>query len=133
MLSDIVITDHACEILRSAKLTGFDVCPVDVGRIPERLDGRKFPRLWELVIEGRGGPAHKKSGIVKKDQCAECEFVEYSAFKHGIVVDPSTYDGSDFFSVAEYPRYVLVNEHAKSVIETHRMTNVAFLDSAKLK
>lgn len=133
MLSDIVITDHAREVLRDAKLTGFVVHPADAARVPERQDGRTFPKLWELVVVGRGGPAHKESGIAKVQECSECGFVQYSAFKSGITVDTSVYDGSDFFTLAEYPKSVLVNERAKAVIESHRLTNVNFVESTELK
>ena len=132
MLSDIVITDHARGILLDAKLTGFAVHPANAARVPKPR-GRAFPRLWEFVVVGRGGPAHKESGIAKLQVCDECGFVEYSAFKSGIVVDTSVYDGSDFFTVAEYPKYVLVNERAKAVVESHRLTNVTFVESTKLK
>lgn len=131
MLSDIVITDHAREILQNAKLTGFIVKPAEI-RIRERRD-RAFPKLWEFVAVGRGGPAHSESGIVKLRECVECGFVEYSAFKSGIVIDMHTYDGSDFFTVTEYPKYVITSERAKTVIESHRLTNVTFIDAARLK
>jgi len=133
MLSDIVVTDRAREILQDAKLTGFIVNRAEVVKAPARPAGSTLPKVWEFVAVGRGGLADKKSGIVKLRECAECGLVEYSAFKSGIIVDTTAYDGSDFFTVAEYPKYVLVSERAKAVIETHRLTNVALTDSTKLK
>jgi Protein of unknown function (Gmx_para_CXXCG) len=133
MLSDVVVTDHARDVLERAELTGFIFEPTDVtGALPRR-DGVAFPRLWELVVVGQGGPAHKDSGIAKLRECSECGLVEYSAFEHGIVVDVSRYDGSDFFTVVEYPKYILVSERAKAVIQANRLTNVTFIESTQLQ
>lgn len=133
MLSDIVISDHARQVLQSASLTGYDLHPAEVLTTPESIDRAALPKLWELLVVGRGGPAHKDSGIAKLRECGECGLVEYSAFRNGIVVDPSTYDGSDFFTVVEYPKYVLVSERARAVIEGKRLTNATFIDSTKLE
>ena len=128
MLSDIVITDHALEVLRASALSGFIVKPTQAIEFPACVDRSRFPRLWELVVIGEGGPAHKDSEIVKLRHCIECGHVRYSAYDKGILVDSSTYDGSDFFAVMEYPKHILVSERAKSVIEDNRLTNVSFAD-----
>lgn len=133
MLSDIVISDHARQVLQSAKLTGYDLRPAEVLMTPARVSRAALPRLWELVVVGKGGPAHKDSGIAKLRDCSECGLIEYSAFRNGIVVDPSTYDGSDFFTVVEYPKYILVSERAKATIEGNRLTNATFIDSTEVE
>jgi hypothetical protein len=133
MLSDIVITDHALNVLRDAHLTGFEVRPTKIEGLPPRVQGSDLPRLWEFVVTGRGGPAHKGSGIVQLMKCDSCGLVRYSAFEHGIQVDKSTYDGSDFFNVTEYPKYVLISPRARAAIEQARLTNVGFLESSKLE
>lgn len=133
MLSEVVVTDHALEVLRAADLTGFAVKPTRIATLPSATSHSAFPRLWELVVTGDGGPAHKDSGIVRLRTCDGCGLVQYSAFENGIVVDASTYDGSDFFTVKEYPKYILVSEHAKTVLEKNRLTNVGFVESSTLK
>ncbi len=133
MLSDIVITDRALDVLRGARLTGFEVKAARVEG-PARARGTSaLPALWELVVRGRGGPARKDSGIVEVFYCDSCGLVEHSAFEHGIQVDEATYDGSDFFSVSEYPKYVLVSSRARDVIVRAGLTNVAFVDSSELE
>lgn len=133
MLSDIVITDHALDVLRGARLTGFEVRPAKVIGLPTGLKKSGLPKLWEFIVSGNGGPAHKASEIVELQRCAACGLVRYSAFEHGIVVDESAYDGSDFFTVAEYPKYVLVSPRAKAAIEQASLTNVGFIESSKLE
>jgi hypothetical protein len=114
-------------------LTGFQVRPTKVEALPPGVRRSDLPKLWEFVTTGRGGPAHESSGIVELWRCQACGLVRYSAFERGIVVDESTYDGSDFFTVSEYPKYVLVSQRAKAAIEKARLTNVGFVDSSKLE
>jgi hypothetical protein len=93
----------------------------------------KMPKLWEFVVTGKGGLAHRASGIVELQRCEVCGLVRYSAFERGILVDESTYDGSDFFTVSEYPKYVLVSGRAKAIVEEARLTNVKFIESSNLE
>jgi hypothetical protein len=133
MLSDIVVTDHAIQVMRAEGLTGFEPQPVMIESVPAGVTPSDLPKLWEFVVTGSGGAAHDSSGIVEIFRCASCGLVRYSAFEHGIAVDESKYDGSDFFTVSEYPKYVLVSERAKAVLAQARLTNVTFVESTKLK
>jgi hypothetical protein len=133
MLSDVVITEHALSALREARLTGFAVQPTIVEGLPPGAKASDLPTLWEFVVTGKGGPAHKASGVVELQKCEACGLVRYSAFEHGIQVDESTYDGSDFFTVREYPKYVLVNPRAKAAIEDARLTNAGFVESSTVE
>jgi hypothetical protein len=133
MLSDIVITDRALQALHAAGLTGFRVRPTEIVSVPEGVKRSDLPVLLEFVVTGEGGPADEASGIVKLWGCQACGLVRYSAFQQGIVVDESRYDGSDFFVVSEYPKYVLVSDRAKAAIEKARLTNVGFVESSKLE
>jgi hypothetical protein len=133
MLSDVVVTDHALEVLRQAGLTGFQARPTKVEAVPDGVKRSDLPPLWEFVVTGKGGPADEAAGIVELSRCQACGLVRYSAFEHGIVVNEHTYDGSDFFTVLEYPKYVLVNHRAKEVIVKSQLTNVAFVESTKLE
>jgi hypothetical protein len=133
MLSGVVITDHALEALRGAGLTGFAVKPTRVSSYPAGVERSEVPPLWEFLPTGTAGAAHPDSGIVELHRCEECGLVEYSSFKHGIVVKEATHDGSDFFTVTEYPKYILVGPRAKQVIERNRLSNVGFVLSSNLQ
>ncbi len=133
MLSDLVITNHALNVLKTEGLSGFTVEPTEIESYPKGLDPQSIPKLWEFVVTGEGGHAHPDSGIVLRRKCDACGLVRYSAFENGIIVDEATYDGSDFFTVTEYPKYILVNERTKSVLEKHHLTNVGFIESSKLQ
>jgi hypothetical protein len=133
MLSDVVITDHALEVLRGASLTGFAIKPTRVSSFPVGIKGSEIPQLWEFVPTGTAGAAHRDSGIVELHKCEGCGLVRYSSFKNGIIVNEETYDGSDFFTVIEYPKYILASPRAKLVIERNRLSNVGFVQSSNLQ
>ena len=133
MLSDIVFTDRALKVLREAGLTGFEIRNTNIEGLPAGVKSSALPTLWEFVVTGYAGPAHSASGIVKLRKCDACGLVTNSAFERGLLVNESTYDGSDFFTVAEYPKYVLASHRAKVAIESAGLTNIEFVDSSKLE
>ncbi len=133
MLSDVVITEHALEVLRNARLTGFAVNAARISSAPTGVDRSQLRQLWEFVVTGKGGAAHKDSGILELGRCDACGLVTFSAFENGILINSDTYDGSDFFTVTEYPKYILASLRAKSVVENSRLSNIEFVDSSQLR
>jgi len=133
ILPYVVITDHALQVLTSAKLTGFRVEPVVVHNYPKGMDQNTAPKLWEFVVTGDGGFAAAASEIKVKEHCNYCGLTRYTAYDHGIKVDENTYDGSDFFIIKEYPTHILVNMKAKSVIECSNLSGCTFIESTKLR
>jgi hypothetical protein len=133
MLSDIVITDYALKVLSEGGLSGFEVKSTILETAPEGVRQADLPKLWEFVVTGRGGAASKRSGIVELSRCLSCGLVRYSAFENGIWVDERSYDGSDFFSILEYPKYVLVSHRARDLIVRSKLTNAKFVESSKLE
>ncbi len=134
-MSECLITDRVLQLFRQAGLTGFEVKPVVVAGV-KRLDKRRFeeiPTLWELVVTGRGGDARPKSGIRVIYRCEACGLVEYSSYQNGILVDEEQWNGSDFFTVNGYPRYILVTERVKVLIMTHRLTNCVLIPAEALR
>lgn len=132
ILPYVVLTERARCVIQTANLSGFRIEPVQVCGKPKGMALESVPKLWELVVTGDGGFSHPNSGVKLKHDCQACGLVRYSAFEHGIVVDEIAYDGSDFFVVKEYPAYVLVNEKAKSAIESAGLTGINFVESTRL-
>ena len=133
MLSDIIVTQTALDKLVAANLTGFTVKSVIIEPLPKGMRPDMVPRLWEFIVTGSAGHAHERSGIVKLGSCDACGLMSYSAYENGIHVDETRYDGSDFFTVIEYPKHILINRHTKDVIQTGSMTNAEFLESTLVK
>jgi len=126
--SDWIITDHVAEILSNHELTGYKLQPIDVCNMILPY------RLWELVVIGKGGEAHPDSGITRTYHCEHCNHIKYRAFKNGvgIIVDESNWDGSDFFTVTAYPKFILVNEKVKSIIEENNLKGALLVPTTEL-
>jgi hypothetical protein len=126
---DWLITDTLAYIFKKNNLTGYKLRPVDVCN-------RELPfKLWELMVVGKGGDAHPDSGITLAYHCEHCGRKKYYAFKNstGIIVDENNWDGSDFFTVTAYPKYVFVTEKVKGIIEKNRLKGVVLIPSTELR
>lgn len=133
--SDCLITDRVLDLFRQVGLTGFNVRPVVVEKVKRLGKGRleDIPKLWELVIMGKGGDARPESGIRVIYRCEACGMVEYSSYQNGILVDEAQWDGSDFFTVNGYPKHILVTERVKDLIIAHRLTNCVLIPAEALR
>jgi len=126
-LSEWIISDIVTSIFNKNKFTGYVVKPVIISNL-------QLPyRLWEFIICGKGGDADPASGIYLKYECKYCNHRRYSAFENGIIVDENNWDGSDFFTVNGYSRYILVTERVKVAIEENKLTGVKFVPSYALR
>jgi hypothetical protein len=132
-MSEPLINERVVRIFRENKLTGYVLRPVTIKKV-KRFKGvvSTIPKFWELVITGKGGHAHTKSGIKLKYECKACGLKKYTAYEHGIIVDEKNWDGSDFFRIIEWP-LKLVTEKVKRVIEDSKITNVRLIPSQDLK
>lgn len=133
MLADMIVTDRALKYFREAGLTGFRADSTEIVRYPKGWDKQRNLVFWEIIIAGSAGHAHPDSGIRLLRQCDACGSVEYSAYENGIIVDESRWDGADFFTVVEYPRFYLVTERAKRVILENELTNIQLVPSHLLE
>ncbi|ACV61102.1 hypothetical protein Dtox_0142 [Desulfofarcimen acetoxidans DSM 771] len=126
--SDWLITDHVAEIFKANNLTGYRLQPVKVCN--KKLDFN----LWELIITGSAGKAHPDSGIYVKEHCEYCGSMIYSPIKKGIgiIVDEARWDGSDFFTITEYYKYVFITEKVKKIIEENNLRGVRLVWPSEL-
>lgn len=77
ILSDVVITQHALDVLREEGLTGFEVRPVEIDKLPLGKRRLELPRVWEFVVTGTAGPAHKASGLFSYGDAAHVDLWTY--------------------------------------------------------
>jgi hypothetical protein len=135
--SDCIVTAETLARFEEAGFTGFEVRPVIVEKVKSL--GRKrraevvIPSLWELMVTGKGGDAAPESGIHIIEGVGEPGAVIYSSFRNGIVVDEANWDGSDFFTVNGYPKYLLVTERVRELITAHGLTNCTLVPSRELE
>jgi hypothetical protein len=137
--NDCIVTDRALALFKQAGFTGFEIRPVIVEKI-ERLSRKRrdqviVPLLWELPIIGKGGDAAPESGIYPLYEIEDgyMKRFQYSSFRNGIIVDEANWDGSDFFTINGYPKFILVTERVKELIIKLQLTNCALIPSHELR
>jgi hypothetical protein len=135
--SEAVVPDRTLSLFKNAGFTGFEARSVKVEKIEglsrKQSEQPAIPPLWELVITGQGGDAAAESKIRLIDHCEGCGYKEYSSFHNGIVVDETNWDGSDFFTVNGYTKFILVTERVKNLIMSHQLTNCVLIPSHELQ
>ncbi len=129
--SECLVTERVLTLFREAGLTGFEAKPVVVEKVKrvKKEQPVTIPRLWELVITGKGGDAHPDSGIRVIYKCDACGLTRYSSYRDGIIVNEREWDGSDFFTVNGYPKLILVTERVKDLIVANQLTNCVLIPS----
>jgi hypothetical protein len=132
--NECLVTGRVLRLLEAKGLTGFEPHAVGVDSVRGKrpTDSAESPMLWELKVIGSGGDARPESGIRLIKQCPGCGLVRYSSFTNGILVDETQWDGSDFFTVNGYPRYLLVTEAVRDAIVEHHLKNCALVRAEDL-
>jgi len=86
-----------------------------------------------LVAASQGGDAAPESGIYPLYEIRNIGRFSYSSFRDGIIVDKANWDGSDFFTVNGYPKFILITERVKELIIANQLTNCALIPSHELE
>ena len=126
-LSEWIVSDKVVDIFTNSNVTGYELKAV-------KIRNMELPyNLWEFIVTGKGGDAHPDSGIYLKKECKHCNMKIYSAYENGIIVNESNWEGKDIFTVTGYPRYILVTEKVKDIVEKNKLTGALFVPSHELK
>ena len=135
--SDCIVTEDTLSLVRQGGFTGFEARPVMVEKIKGLSRKHRgevtIPPLWELQVQGKGGDAAPESGIYPLYEIQDSGRFSYSSFRNGIIVDEVNWDGSDFFTVNGYPKFILVTERVKDLIIAQELTNCSLIPSHKLE
>lgn len=131
--SECMVHDHVLKMLKKEGFTGFDVKPVKVAYKNKKAT-LPVPKLWELQITGWGGMAHSESGIKELINCKGCGRLKYTHWTEGAkLIDPTTWDGSDFFIIWPMPKYVFVTDRVRSLILKQKFKGVSFEALSEMK
>lgn len=110
----LTVSPPAAQLLQYSGLTGFELYPVEV------LDKRWRPVrdyvVYAVVFRGRGGlPRTEPEGFWRRcTRCGHWQLTDYRAYD--LEIDPSQWDGSDFFHFVDYGPPV-VTERARAWFE----------------
>lgn len=128
--SDCLVTKHAVEVFNENRLTGFETRPVTARFRQSLLDP---PELFELCVTGWAGIAPLASGVRLIERCEYCGLLVYSNFRDpSKLIDPALWDGSDVFMVWPLPRFVLLSDRAKRVIERSDLEGAIYVPVEQL-
>ena len=124
---DCLITDKIAELFEKEGFTGYELREVDVAN-------KVLPfKLWQIFVVGKA-KIHADCGMKEVYHCKYCDFIAHRGFSDstGIIIDESTWNGSDFFMMEEYG-YVFVTERVKKVIEDYKLTGALLVPSTELR
>ncbi|MDA8066045.1 MAG: hypothetical protein M0031_11220 [Thermaerobacter sp.] len=124
---DCLITDRVRQLFEEAGLTGFTTRPVEVERVKRLRKGTQanIPRLWELVVTGHAQAA--KEMHIERERCDACGYDRrLNDITTGIMIDASTWDGSDFFKIVDI-NYRLATEAVRKVITENQLINCSLV------
>jgi hypothetical protein len=115
-----LISDRVLNLFRDEGVTGFEVHPAD-----PRLMFPHDPKdavFWLLTVTGWGGMARPESGITGLNDPTGLDRLAYSRCTNpGEIIDPTQWDGSDFFIVWPLPNYWWVTSKVANLLKEHKL------------
>jgi hypothetical protein len=145
---EVVVTQHV-RIALEGRFRGFELRSIEFWqdpklKRPQRITRRTKPRiwlpyegppLWDLWVTAWCHLNLDRSSETLEKECSTCgeKFYKGPPFEERhLVVDPTSWDGSDIFHIYEYPRWIFCVERVKEFIEQASFTNVSFLEDGEI-
>lgn len=128
--SDLFISAHALQVLKDNNVTGFETRPLMKAAYRKRSRGEP-PPLFELAVTGWGGMG-ESAGVERIEFCPSCRLRRYRIAEPARLVDPSAWDGSDFFIVWPLPLYRFVSDRLAQIIRRNRLSGAKLIPPAEL-
>jgi hypothetical protein len=114
----IIIADSVVDLLRTEGFTGWSLYPVSV----RNKQGQSVPGYSGLAVTGRCGNIDPSMSV----QVPRIFPGGVFPVVKGLLFDPASWDGSDFFMPSKRVGYVLVVEAVKKAFERAKIRNVKF-------
>ena len=128
--SDLFISAQALQVLEENNVTGFETRPLMKAAYRKRSRGGP-PPLFELAVTGWGGMG-ESAGVELIKFCPSCRLRRYRIAEPARLVDPSAWDGSDFFIVWPLPLYRFVSDRLAQIIRRNRLSGAKLIPPAEL-
>lgn len=146
---DEVVVTQRVRIALEGRFRGFEFRSIEFWqdpklKRPERITRRTKPRvwlpyegppLWDVWVTAWCHLDLERSGEILEKECSTCGKKIYKGppfEERYLVVDPTSWDGSDIFHVHEYPRWIFCTEQVKEFIKQTGFTNVSFLEDGEI-
>ena len=119
--NECVLQQRTVDIFRAEGLTGFDTSPILWRSSRKDFVPPEGP-LSRLAISGWGGFAREDSGVKIREILPCCHHVIYDNVSAPTeIIDPSQWDGSDFFMVWPFPNKILITSRVVEVLRRHKL------------
>ena len=128
--SDLFISAQALQVLEENNVTGFETRPLIKATYRKRSRGEP-PPIFELAVTGWGGMGESAGAELIKF-CPSCRLRRYRIAEPSRLVDPSAWDGSEFFIVWPLPLYRFVSGRLAQIIRRNRLSGVRLISPAEL-
>ncbi len=116
-----VVRDRVISLLRESGATGFEAHAVEITRVRREPKKRPYdlPRLFEMDVRGRVALAPEAKAFYDQPRpCPGCERKGNLRLPKGMLVDETTWDGSDLFKIEGEPWVLMAPRIATLLIET---------------
>ena len=118
------------DAVKEANLTGLEFYPILGYKTKGRKQGyqemirlcREEFQFKAVYVTGKGGSIAQTSGVQLVKSCDVCGWREWTLPEHGIVIDESQWDGSDFFLLEDMGG-VYMTERAAKVLDQADLSN----------
>lgn len=119
--SECLVQEKVVELLNGSGFTGYHLIPVPNVEFKKKL--RKPPKLWEINITGSAGMASPESGTRVLRACPGCGLADYSRITNPTkLIDPSRWDGSDFFRVEPVIGFIFVTGRVVQALQENKIS-----------
>lgn len=123
-VTEILAVDQVKHAFEAEDVKGIEYLDVRVRIVGTQEKLRS--KLWHLSLH-RAAHAAPAMRIVPRSQCPGCGIVDYSTWDDGVVIDETTWDGSDMFRLHEDVVGIIVTEKIRRIVEQKGFTGVSLV------
>lgn len=131
--SECLATDSVVTLFKRAGFEGASFQRARVAWSSGRSPQSPPPELFELIVTSRHVRLDHRSGVRRVYECPSCGLVRFSSYRNGLIVDETTWDGADVFTVEEYPQMILVTPRVQTEIVAAGLTNCFLVSTQKMQ
>jgi hypothetical protein len=126
---DCLIRHDLSHLFASNGITGFRTQQVKI-----KLAGERVSHDFEMLKPiGWGGGATEKSGVKLLESCCACGYLRYSGVQDWRqLIDWTQWDGSDIFIAWPLPKYILITDRVRDLLETNLIEEMTITSLEKM-
>ena len=125
--------DSIVQSINKSNLKGFSFRQVEivvwwkvdesVNRIGNALEWENGPILHQVIPLGVGGSVLNHTRVKVSIPCKVCKIEEYTLQQRGIIIDETQWDGSDLFTVKEFPSLLVITDRFVHWLHNNKVEN----------